>query len=60
MVIKLHETNTTLSELFARLPLHHPDPFDWALIAQALAEDMAIATADPRFFIYEGLRIHGR
>ena len=31
------------------LALHHTDPFDRILIAQALSEDMAILTAD-RFF----------
>ena len=32
-----------------QLALHHTDPFDRLLIAQALCEDMAILTAD-RFF----------
>ena len=48
------------AEALAQLPLHHRDPFDRTLIAQALAEDMAIATADSEFLDYEGLRIHGR
>jgi PIN domain nuclease of toxin-antitoxin system len=37
---------------FGTLPLHHRDPFDRMLIAQALAEGIPIATADPRFAAY--------
>ncbi len=35
------------------LPLHHRDPFDRMLIAQAKAEGMHILTADPNFRAYE-------
>jgi PIN domain nuclease of toxin-antitoxin system len=35
------------------LPLHHRDPFDRMLIAQAKAEGMHIITADPHFGAYE-------
>ena len=38
------------------LPLHHRDPFDHLLIAQALEEDLAFVTADTRASAY-GLRI---
>jgi PIN domain nuclease of toxin-antitoxin system len=31
----------------AHLPLHHADPFDRLLIAQALAESLTLLTADP-------------
>jgi len=34
------------------LPPHHRDPFDRLLIAQAQAEGLPIATADPRFAAY--------
>jgi PIN domain nuclease of toxin-antitoxin system len=34
------------------LPLHHRDPFDRILIAQALAESIPIATADRQFAAY--------
>jgi PIN domain nuclease of toxin-antitoxin system len=34
------------------LPLHHRDPFDRMLIAQAIDEDMAFATADTRAAAY--------
>lgn len=37
---------------FERLPLHHRDPFDRMLIAQALEEDLPIVTADPFFSSY--------
>ena len=34
------------------LPFHHRDPFDRLLAAQALSEDLAIASADPIFRHY--------
>ena len=34
------------------LPLHHKDPFDRLLIAQALTEDLPLASADGLFFPY--------
>jgi PIN domain nuclease of toxin-antitoxin system len=34
------------------LSLHHKDPFDRLLIAQAIAEDMVIVTADKAFKAY--------
>jgi PIN domain nuclease of toxin-antitoxin system len=36
----------------ARLPLHHRDPFDRILIAQAQVERLTIVTADERFAAY--------
>ena len=41
----------------AALPQHHRDPFDRMLIAQAMAEDLAIVTSDTRFEDYERLRV---
>jgi PIN domain nuclease of toxin-antitoxin system len=38
--------------LVAQLPLHHRDPFDRLLIAQARQEGLTIVTADPRFADY--------
>ena len=32
---------------FATLPLHHRDPFDRMLVAQALAEDFTLVSRDP-------------
>ena len=34
------------------LPLHHRDPFDRILVAQALTERLAIITTDPHFGQY--------
>ncbi len=35
------------------LPLHHKDPFDRMIIAQALANDYFIMTVDNKFSIYD-------
>lgn len=37
----------------ADLPLHHGDPFDRILIAQAQVERLSILTADPQFSTYD-------
>lgn len=37
----------------AALPMHHRDPFDRMMIAQALAEELTLATADDRLSAYE-------
>jgi PIN domain nuclease of toxin-antitoxin system len=34
------------------LPMHHRDPFDRVLVAQALIERLPIVTSDPRFGEY--------
>lgn len=39
------------------LPLHHRDPFDRQIIAQALAERIPIVTPDEKFRLYQGLRL---
>ena len=39
------------------LPLHHRDPFDRLLIAQALVEQMPIVSADPAFDAYPVQRL---
>jgi len=36
----------------ARLPLHHRDPFDRMIIAQALARGLTVATRDAAFASY--------
>lgn len=38
------------------LPLHHRDPFDRQIIAQALCENVAVVTPDRQFSKYEGLK----
>lgn len=35
------------------LPVHHSDPFDRLLIAQAITESLPILTADEKFGIYQ-------
>jgi PIN domain nuclease of toxin-antitoxin system len=37
----------------ARLPLHHRDPFDRLLVAQAQVEGVPILTSDPHFAAYD-------
>jgi PIN domain nuclease of toxin-antitoxin system len=39
------------------LPLHHGDPFDRQIIAQALAEEIPVVTPDEKFGLYEGLKL---
>ena len=39
------------------LPLHHADPFDRQIVAQALAEDVPIVTSDRAFSLYPNLKI---
>ncbi len=39
------------------LPLHHPDPFDRQIIAQALEENIPVITPDETFSLYRGLKI---
>jgi PIN domain nuclease of toxin-antitoxin system len=39
--------------LIAKMPLHHRDPFDRILIAQAIAEKTRIISADTSFDLYE-------
>ena len=39
------------------LPVHHRDPFDRMLIAQALADDVPVMTCDTQFRKYKGLRV---
>lgn len=41
----------------AALPLHHRDPFDRLLIAQAQIENMTIVTADNMFSQYQDISI---
>jgi PIN domain nuclease of toxin-antitoxin system len=39
------------------LPLHHGDPFDRQIIAQALAESIPVVTSDETFRLYRGLKV---
>jgi PIN domain nuclease of toxin-antitoxin system len=44
-------------EIVTTLPFHHRDPFDRLLIAQAIAEDIVIISADSAFSLYSVQRI---
>jgi PIN domain nuclease of toxin-antitoxin system len=39
------------------LPLHHRDPFDRLLIAQAMVEQMQIVSSDSTFDAYQAIRL---
>lgn len=39
--------------VYSSLPLHHHDPFDRMLIAQAIALDIPIATRDPNYAAFK-------
>ncbi len=39
------------------LPLHHRDPFDRQIVAQALAEQIPVVTPDDLFRLYAGLKV---
>ena len=41
----------------ASLPLHHRDPFDRLIIAQSIAENLAIVSADSAFDAYGASRL---
>jgi PIN domain nuclease of toxin-antitoxin system len=41
----------------ASLPMHHRDPFDRMLIAQAIGEGMTLVSSDPEFEDYSGLSL---
>ena len=43
--------------LISTLPLHHADPFDRLLIAQAITEPLLLLTADPQLKQYSELVI---
>jgi PIN domain nuclease of toxin-antitoxin system len=41
------------AELTRALPMHHRDPFDRMLVAQAMAEHLVLISADPQMLAYE-------
>jgi PIN domain nuclease of toxin-antitoxin system len=43
--------------LVAKLPMHHTDPFDRLLVAQAMSEPLHLLTADPQLRQYSELVI---
>ena len=58
-VNEFEQLNVTSDHVFALepLPLHHRDPFDRILIAQALAEGLQIVSADTAFDGYPVQRV---
>ena len=46
------DINFTHARQVANLPLHHTDPFDRMLIAQAQVENLTLVTADPAILRY--------
>ena len=59
----LHATTVQVLEIershfrrLAQLPLHHRDPFDRLLIAQALEQDLTVVTSD-RIFARYGVKL---
>jgi PIN domain nuclease of toxin-antitoxin system len=55
----LLDINLGHAAVAAALPLHHRDPFDRMLIAQAKVERLTLVTVDPEFARYEGLNLIG-
>jgi PIN domain nuclease of toxin-antitoxin system len=55
-LVLLHIESSHVAQI-VNLPLHHRDPFDRMLIAQAMVEDMPIISADGRFDAYAVTRI---
>jgi PIN domain nuclease of toxin-antitoxin system len=45
-------------DALSHLPLHHRDPFDRLIIAQALAENLTVVTRDRSFALYPGLDVY--
>jgi PIN domain nuclease of toxin-antitoxin system len=39
------------------LPLHHADPFDRQIIAQALSENIPVVTSDEKFRLYKRIKV---
>jgi len=57
MAIDLLPLEMPVIDHLRTLPLHHRDPFDRIIIAQALTSGLAVATRDRAFFAYDGLEI---
>lgn len=55
--IDLLEIRTAHINVIATLPLHHRDPFDRLLIAQAMVEQIPILSADSAFDAYSIQRL---
>ena len=40
-----------------RMPVHHNDPFDRQIIAQAVSEDIPVVTSDAKFKLYKEVQV---
>jgi PIN domain nuclease of toxin-antitoxin system len=56
MIRVLPYTAEHAQELFS-LPLHHKDPFDRQILAQALVEKIPVVTPDAMFHLYSGIKV---
>ena len=45
---------------YLQLPLHHRDPFDRMLVAQALEQRLTVLTSDRKFMVYVVETVRGR
>jgi PIN domain nuclease of toxin-antitoxin system len=50
--IEILQIETSHLSILRDLPLHHRDPFDRLIIAQAQAENMTLISADGMFYRY--------
>ena len=50
--VDILDVNGVHAENAARLPMHHRDPFDRLIIAQAIYEEYTVVTSDRRFGAY--------
>lgn len=44
-------------DIITQLPLHHKDPFDRLLTAQAMAENLTLITHDEKIWQYDNVKI---
>jgi PIN domain nuclease of toxin-antitoxin system len=57
MLVRVLPFTTDHAYRLFELPLHHRDPFDRQIVAQALCEGIALVTPDERLKRYEGLKV---
>jgi len=51
--VEIMNFSGTDAMLLGKMPLHHKDPFDRMIIAQAIANGLPVMTDDPKFLKYE-------
>lgn len=50
---KILELKVSHIKTYKELPLHHRDPFDRMLVAQAMTEDLVLVTRDSKIQLYD-------